>query len=65
MKNEKIEFFLQLFKLLPKLSDFINSDDCIGKIASKYITLCPVFILKRFISDDKRDYSSEKYEKFR
>ena len=32
------------FKLLPKLHDFINSDDCIGKITSKSIRLCLVFI---------------------
>ena len=29
-------FFSRLFfKILPELSDFINSDDCIGKILSK------------------------------
>ena len=30
---------------LPKLSDFINSDDCIGKVTSKSITLYQVLIL--------------------
>ena len=30
-----------VFKLLPKFSDFINSDDYIGKITSTSITLYP------------------------
>ena len=43
----KIPFFYVVFKeILPKFSDFLNSDDCIGKITSKSITLQPVFILK-------------------
>ena len=33
-------------KLFPKFSDFIISDDCIEKIASKSIRLYPVFIEK-------------------
>ena len=40
-----LEFFLTLFfKLVLKFSDFINSDDCIGKITSKSIRLYPVLI---------------------
>ena len=47
MKNENVSvFFAVLFKLLPKFSDFINSDYCIGKITSKPIRLKPVFIKK-------------------
>ena len=34
-------------KLLPKLSDFINYDDCIEKITTEYIRLYPVFIQKK------------------
>ena len=48
-KMKIICFFLQFFfKLLPKLSDLINSDDCIDKIRSKSIRLHPVFIKKTF-----------------
>ena len=36
------------FKLLPKFSDFINSDDSLGKIISKSIRLKPVLFQKRF-----------------
>ena len=31
------------FKLLQEFTDFINSDNCIGKIASKSIRIDPVF----------------------
>ena len=31
------------FKILPKFSDFINSDDCIGKIELKSVRQYPVF----------------------
>ena len=34
------------YRLLPKFSDFINSDDCIEKITSKSIRLQPDFIFK-------------------
>ena len=41
-------FFLAVFfKLLPKFTDFINSDNCIEKITSKSIRTHPVFILKQ------------------
>jgi len=40
-------FFLAVyFKLLPKLSNFVNSDDCVGKIPWKSIRLYPVIIEK-------------------
>ena len=54
-------FFLQfLFKLLPKFSDFINSDDCIVKITSKSIRIYPVFIQKRLNLFKKGIIFSEK-----
>ena len=34
-------------------SDFVNSDDCIGKPASKSIRLYPVFIFKIDLSIEK------------
>ena len=45
MKNIKLHVILPIFffKLLPKLSDFINSEDCIGKTKSKSIILYSVF----------------------
>ena len=44
-KFKNCRFFLAIFfKLFLKLNDFINSDDCIGKIISKSIRLYPVFI---------------------
>ena len=36
------------FKLLPKHSDYINSDDCIEKITTKSIKIYPVFNFKKF-----------------
>ena len=58
-------FFLAFFfKLLPKFSYFINCDDCIGKITSKYIRQQPVFTKKkRFEVDEKMIFSSEKKTK--
>ena len=42
---KKLGFFMQFFfKFLPKFTDFINSDDCIGKITSKSIRMNPVFL---------------------
>ena len=47
---EKMNFFqLFFFELLPKFSDFVNSNDCIGKVTSKAIWLYPVFIKKKII----------------
>ena len=37
-------FFAVFFKILPEFNDFVNSDACIGKIASKSIRLQTVFI---------------------
>ena len=43
--HKKLRFFLTIFiKLLPKFSDFINYDDCIGRITSKYIRQYAIFI---------------------
>ena len=48
---EKMRFFrffhAVYFILLPKFTDLINSDNCIGKITSKYIRIDPVFISKQ------------------
>ena len=45
-KNYRI-FFCSFFEIIPKFSDFVNSDDCIGKILSKSIRPQSVFIKKR------------------
>ena len=58
-------FFAVLFKLLPKISDFINSDDCIGKITSNSIRLKPVLFKKRFEVNKKQIIFCKKKEKFR
>jgi len=50
-------FFLEL---LAKFNDFVNSDDCIEKIASKSIGLKPVIIQKRFEVDKDRFYLVKK-----
>ena len=47
MKNYRF-FPAVFFKLPQKLSDFINSDDFIGKITSNSIRIYPVFLRKRF-----------------
>ena len=43
-------FFAFFFEILPKLSDFVNSGDYIGKITSKSIRLQTVFIQKNILS---------------
>ena len=43
MDNFRFSFAV-FFKLLPKLNDFINYDDCIGKTSSKSIRLYPLII---------------------
>ena len=43
-KNQFLGKRMKTFKLLLKVSNFINSDDCIGKIISKSIRLYPVYI---------------------
>ena len=62
MKNEQFQGFLPIvFEILPKFRDFLNFDDCIGKITSKSIRLQPVLIKKlRFEDDEKQIFSSEK-----
>ena len=42
-----IFFAVFFFKLLPKLNDFINFDDCIGRITTNSIRLYAVFIQKK------------------
>ena len=57
MREKKIRFFFALFfKLLPKFSDIINSDDCMGKIISKYNKLNPVFIQKKILVNKETDF---------
>ena len=48
--------------MIPKLSDFVNSDSCIWKITSKYIGLQPVFIKKKDwkLIKKKQIFSNEK-----
>ena len=47
---EKIRFiFSFFFELLLKFSDFVNFDNCIGKITSKYLKLNPVFVEKEIL----------------
>ena len=39
-KRKMLGVFLHIFsEIYPKFSDFVNSDDCNGKIKSKYIRL--------------------------
>ena len=47
MKNFRF-FFCRFFKILPKFSEFVNSDDCIEKITSKSMRLQPVYIKRKF-----------------
>ena len=54
-------FFIAVFiAILPKFSDFVNSDDCMGKITSKSIRLQRVFSQKGFKVKIKQIFSSEK-----
>ena len=55
MKNKKVCFFVVFFKIFPKFSDFVSSDDCIGKITSKQ----NLSDYNQFFSS-KNDFSSEK-----
>ena len=41
-------FSAVFFQILPKFRDFVNSENCIEKIASKFIRPQPVFIQKIF-----------------
>ena len=61
MKNQKmVGFFAVFFEILPNFSDFVNSDDCIGKITSKSARLQLFFIKKKFEVIKKKKISSEK-----
>ena len=65
MKNVRF-IFAVIFKLLPKLRSFKNSDDIIGKITSNYNRLYPVFIEKRFESNKKKElFLAKKIELYR
>ena len=45
-----LAFFIAVFIEIPsKFSDFVNFNDCIGKIISKSIRLEPVFIQKKIL----------------
>ena len=50
LKNDKffVVFAYIFLNTNTKFSDFVNSDDCIREITSKYIRLQPVFIKKKF-----------------
>ena len=60
MKFFRDFYFAVFYKLLPKCRDFMNFDDCIGKITSKAIRLNLVFIKKKIEFNKKIDYYSEK-----
>ena len=59
VENENLCFYME------KFSNFINSDGCIGKVASKSIRLYPAFIKKISEFNKKKDYFLCKNEKFR
>ena len=44
-------FYAVFFKLLPKFTDFINSDDCTGKIFSRFIRNNPYQISPPILVD--------------
>ena len=64
--KKKLGFFCCSFlKILLRFNGSRNSDECIGKIISKYIRIYPVFIYKKDLNSIKeRIISSEKNEKF-
>ena len=51
--------FAVFYELLPKFSDFVNSDECIRQITSQSISLRVLF-KKRFEVYEKQIFSSEK-----
>ena len=56
-------FFVVFLEILLKFRDFVNSDDCIGKITSKSIILQikqPVFIKKKLILPNIRFFLVKK-----
>ena len=48
-------FFLTVFffKLFAKFSSFINSDDCIGNLASKLIRIYTAYILRKILKEKR------------
>ena len=58
-KLKRFRFFTVFSGILPKYSDFVISDDCIGKITSKYIQF---LFSKRFKINTKQICSSAKWE---
>ena len=59
MKNCRVSF-AAFFEMLPRFSDLINSNDCIGKITSKSVRLKKLLLKKRFEVNKKQIVSSEK-----
>ena len=55
-----VGFFAVLFDILPKLNDFVNPNDCIGKITCTSIRLQPVFIKKKLEVNRKQIYLVKK-----
>ena len=47
MKIFRLFFSVFFFEIVPKFCDFVNSDDCIGKILSESIRLQTFFIQKK------------------
>ena len=48
MGEKKEDFFAVFLELLPKFSDFVNSDNFIRKITSNYQNIHSFYIKKRF-----------------
>ena len=64
MKNFRLIFDF-FFEILPKLSDFENSDDCIEKSHQNLSDYNHLLFKKRFKVIKKENFSSGKNEKFR
>ena len=47
MKMYRVFFCSFFLEILPKFSDFVNSDDYVSKKKSKFIKLQPVFFSKK------------------
>ena len=59
IKNEYLQVSSgSFFQILPKFTDFVNSNECIGRITSKSMRLQPVFIQKKISS---KQWKNEKY----
>ena len=56
-----MRFFFAVFSyLLPKFSNFVNADGCIGKMTSKSIRINTIFISQKIEFDKILIFSSEK-----